>query len=142
MSLNNGKFTPKQSVFLALLLDGKTITAAADESRISRRQAQRWLADPAFMQHLKHEQAVVVTVVTSGLSSLARRAVRALESVLDHPGENGANIKRLAAVSILDQLQRYLEFSELSDRVAELEARAGIRDTLAVRWSDEQDAKE
>jgi len=104
------------------LLEGKSIREAAAASNISERQIYRWLGDPEYKGEIASRQAAIIESVNYALISMANRAVNSLGEVLDHPEQRAANVKRLAACSILDQLLHFREYVSFESRIARLES--------------------
>ena len=52
---------------------------------------------------------------------LGDKAINAIESVIDHPDQEGASNKRLAAQAILDQLLKLRELRNIETRISDLE---------------------
>lgn len=117
----NVALSPKQRAAIGALLGAKSVTAAAADCGISRKTLQRWLADPQFSAALAEAESgllaetVRVLLAFSGLASFA--LVRNLTAE-DAP----ASARNAAACAILDRLVTLREHTQLSDRLAAMEA--------------------
>lgn len=116
------KITPKKNQAILAILEQPTIARAAESAGITPRTIHRWLDDPGFRAALSAAEGENLDRATRRLLRLADKALDALESVLDDPGQNGAGNKRLAAQAMLDQLFKLRELRDVEARLAGLEA--------------------
>lgn len=106
---------------LSFLLSGETVSSTASLAQVGERTIYRWLAEPEFRGELRSRQAEIIERVELALVSLAEQAVRALREVLAEPGEYGHNVKRLAAVNVLELVLHYRETLSFEHRLNALE---------------------
>lgn len=121
MSRSGRSLNTHQVRALAALLEGQPVHLAAQLAGVSSRQVYRYLRDDRFTGRLNEEQDALVLAVGVKLLSLAEKALAALEEVMDFPERRGANVKRLAGVSVLDLLLKYRDQVSLEARVSALE---------------------
>ena len=106
------------------LARGLSHVRAAQEAGVSIRTVQRRASDPAFRAAVGEARRAMVGEATGRLAGAAQRAVATLEDLL----ESDADSVRLGASrAILDNLLRFREAEELSDRVRH---RADDRDEI------------
>ena len=107
---------------LSLLLSGETVSSAAGLAGVGERSVYRWLAEPGFRETLKSSQAQVLASVERSLVALSEQAVAALASTCSklHKSQ-AANIKRLAAVSVLELVLNFRETLSFEERLNALE---------------------
>ena len=103
------------------LLAGDTISQAAQKAGISDRQVSRWLKEPAFVNELHQAERQVLDACAWNLVSMAKGALDALKDVLEEPASRGANVKRLAAVSVLELALKYMEVLTFEERLQAVE---------------------
>ena len=111
----------KKSLALEALLSGKCVREAASISGITERQVYRWLEEQGFSSQLHKLERERVAGSLRSLSSLAEMAVSALEDVLTQPTQQSANIKRLAAVNVLELMLKAREQLDIEERIEALE---------------------
>lgn len=117
------KLTSKQIQALDLLLSGHRTCEVVTLANVSERQLYRWLASESFRLALKEGQSRLIEQAGSRLLALTEQALDTLQATLDNPGRAGANVARLAAVSILDQALKWREVNDLEARITALEER-------------------
>lgn len=110
-----------QARALEALLSSSTVREASHLAGVSERQVYRWLALPEFRAKLKAGERERIESAMRCLSSLTGEAVSALASVLAEPEQYGANIKRLAAVSIIELMLKAREQLDIDERLEALE---------------------
>ena len=103
------ELTPKQNRAILALLECPTIEAAATQAGVNVRTLNRWMDETTFITALKGAEGRAVDLAARRLVGLSTKALDALESVLDNPGQNGAGNKRLAAVAVIDNLMKLRE---------------------------------
>ena len=115
----------KKSLAMEALLSGKCVREAASISGITERQVYRWLEESDFSSQLHKLERERVSVSLRSLSALAEVAVKALGEVLEEPTQRSANIKRLAAVNVLELMLKAREQIEIEERIEALEKLVG-----------------
>jgi len=127
MSRSDRSLSSRQVKALGALLEGRTVEEAGCLAGVSKRQVYRYLRDKNFTSQLQQEQDALISAVGAKLVSLGQKALICLEAVMEHPGMGAANVKRLAAVSVLDLLLKYRSQVELEARVSILEEEVNKR---------------
>lgn len=117
------KLTGKQARALESLLQGDSIRKAALLANVNERTIYRWLESGTFAERLKAQEGRVLDSVSVRLMGLAGKALDVLSDILesDTPAK-GANIKRLAAQSVLDAVHSWLELRSFEERLSRLES--------------------
>jgi hypothetical protein len=115
------KLATARKSLLSLLLDGATITQAAEQIGVSERTIYRWLEDETFRCELALAEKQALDAVGVRLVGLASAALDALILVLDEPEVRGANVRRLAARDLLDLVLKWHELRTLEQRLTALE---------------------
>lgn len=115
------RYSAKQVQALELLAGGQPVVTVANQVKVSERQVYRWLEKPEFRDQLRTLQTETMARVYGRLLAMAETALDGLEDVLERPAAKGQNVRRLTAVSILDQLVKVKETLEFEERLTELE---------------------
>lgn len=123
MSGSEGKFTTRKGRALQALIQGKTVEVASQESGVSERTVYRWLQSPDFKAELKRLELQVVESVGRRLVSMSNQALDSLVDVMDCPQARGQNIRRLAAVSVLELLLKWRDKVDWESRLQAVEER-------------------
>lgn len=116
------KLSRKQSAALMSLVAGESVAIAAQGAGVSARQVFRWLQTDYFKAALRAEEASILQTLRLRLSALTDKAIDTLEDCMDHPGERGQNVARLAALSVLEMLLKVREAGILEERLDALES--------------------
>ena len=107
-----------ESELICALARGLSHAQAAQEAGVSVRTVQRRASDPAVRAAVAGARQAMVGEATGRLATAAERAVATLEDLL----ESDADSVRLGASrALLDNLLRFRDSEELSDRVRQLE---------------------
>jgi len=115
-----------QSRALTALVSQPTIGDAAKACGLSRRTLRRYMADPAFRRALSEQQDHVLSLTVAGLSALQQKALAAIDGALS-PGHDKGPLRIRAADLALKHLKELREQHDLTERVIQLEQRAGGR---------------
>jgi HEAT repeat protein len=107
-------------LLLMTLASGATVEGAARSAQISSRTAHRRLADPEFRQRLRAMQTDMVKRVTAMLTAEALAAVKTLLALLR--SSTSESVRLGAAKAILALASKAREITEITERIAELEA--------------------
>lgn len=102
LSTATDELTERQRAAIALLVAGKTYTAAADELGVNRRTVWEWKQQAAFQAALTTELEALREAVHTRLLALADKAVSALERTLESGDSDSARVA--AARLVLDRL--------------------------------------
>ena len=112
------KLTTRQLAFLRLLIEGRSIQAAARAVKSSRTTCYRWMRQDEFKHSLSIAKGEVFAAAIVELKVAALAASRKLVSLVDSKSENTA---RLTAVEILEANFRIVETENLDARLTKLE---------------------
>jgi hypothetical protein len=107
--------------FLVALACGSTMEAAARKAGISERTAHRRLKDPAFGRRLDQLKTETVRRAADMLTAAALEAVKTLLSL--QADNVPAPVRLGAARATLELGMKAREFADLTERIAQLEAR-------------------
>ena len=121
MSHSERRLSARQHQALVSLVAGGNVESAARDAGVSARQVWRWLRDDHFKAALQTEEGYLMQSLRLRLSALIDQALDALEDVIEHPDQRGANVKRLAAVSCIELLLKVRDVTSLEDRLSALE---------------------
>ena len=114
--VRNGK--KGEAKLLVALAGGATITAAAKSAGIAERTAYRYLENETFRQEVARARAEMISRAVALLAGSACKAAAALRKLLTAESEN---VRRLAAVSIIDGLYKLRSSDEFETRLQRLE---------------------
>ena len=112
------KLTTRQLAFLRLLIEGRSVQAAARAVKSSRTTCYRWMRQDAFRHALSIAKGEVFAEAVDELKMAALAASRKLVTLLDSKSENTA---RLTAVEIMEANFRIVETENLDARLTALE---------------------
>lgn len=113
-----GRASRSDERLLAALASGASVEDAASEAGLSQRTAYRRLADPVFRTRLSSARDEVMRDALNELTASAIRAVRTLDQLLSASNEH---VQLRAARTVLEQLLRFKDAVELTERVQALE---------------------
>jgi len=102
------------------LLECPTIADAAGEAQLSERTVYRYLAEPAFQEALRAEQARVINASTAAVIGTRPRAVQTLLEALETDTASWAE-KIRAAHYLMGHAQTAIELDALTARLERLE---------------------
>jgi hypothetical protein len=111
----------KDEALLAALACGATAEGAARQAGVSRRTAQRRMADPAFLRRLLEARADMVKRASCGLTAAAMESVKTLLA-LQGPA-NPPAVRLGAARAVLEIGMKLRGATELEERLAVVERR-------------------
>ncbi len=114
--------TQRQQRALRALLTQPTKTDAARDAGISPRTLRDYLADEGFQQEYKRAFDELVTDATRQAQRALSPAISALRSIVEDE-EESSSARIAAARSLLEYGLRLTEFSDVLDRIDDLEAR-------------------
>jgi hypothetical protein len=100
---------------------GATVEQAARQAGMSRRTAQRRLADETFKKRLKEMTAEMVKRTAGMLTAASQESVKTLLRL--HDTSNPPAVQLGAARSVLQLGMKQRESSDLEERMAEVERR-------------------
>jgi len=121
----NQTLSTKQRKALEALLQTGEVSHAATVAGVSRDTIYRWMKQPAFASAVRHAEAQAIDEVSRVLIRLSRSAVGTLAAAMaDREGPFGPRIR--AADITLSRLLQVRELAVLEERLAALEAAAGI----------------
>jgi phage terminase small subunit len=120
----NAELSPRQRRFIAAMMTLRTVAEAAQAVGVSERTGYKYLSDPQVRRALSQALDNVLSQVTHRVVSNMSGALDTLEAIhTDEDAPTGARVS--AARAILDSGPRLREFSELCERIAELEQQLG-----------------
>lgn len=96
----------------------KSLADVAKVINKTERTVQTYMSDPNFKRELTSLEGQVIDLATRRLLGLVDKSIDTLEEILDNGTETN---KRLAAQSILTNLQSFKEFRDFDIRLSELE---------------------
>jgi len=109
-----------RSLAAIALASGRTIKEAGTAAGVSERAVQNWLTEDAFQTSIRELRAQMISAAASRLAGSMSKAAEVLEKLLD---SNDEDVRRHAAVKIIELGLKTTELEELQKQVAELERR-------------------
>jgi hypothetical protein len=122
-----GSLTQPQQRFLAVIMEARSVTEAAEQCGISRRTAGRWLKEPEVQQALRELRQDALAHSTARLTAAYGEAIAFLCGLIGSERVPLA-LQVQAAKAILHASARALEDDALSDRLQSLESSLGALD--------------
>jgi hypothetical protein len=116
--------TSKKTQALELLTTGSSITAAAAGAGVHRNTLSKWLRDPAYWAEYRAIVDRDLQVSGRRLSSNVDRAIDVLSAILDDETVP-VSVKVRAADLVLSHTPKVLEFSDILQRIENLERQIG-----------------
>jgi hypothetical protein len=115
-------WNPRQERVALLIASGRSIKAAALETKCGERTVHGWLDDRRYRSLVAELRHRMLDGAVGALAEATNEAVSRLKELLDdeHP-----NVRLRAALGILEAAVRLREHVELERRIATLEARNG-----------------
>lgn len=113
----------RQTQAVELLMQGETVTGAAEALGVSRRTVQRWLTERNFAEALEHAQENAVNVAARRLAGKLERAAELVVRLAESAEEEPVRLK--AALAIPDMWGKLREHGALARRLDELERAVG-----------------
>lgn len=123
MSQKQG-LTRKQEIFLASLLEGSTIVAAAEEAGVTNKTAHVWLGDATFAQVYEKSRKQLLDQSLAHLHSKFGKAVETLERHLDAD----RTIPRDQIEASKTVITQTVQTAQLVERLRDLEAQLALRE--------------
>ena len=121
--MSGGKFSQKQLKAIETLAGGVTVTETARLLGVCERTVYRWKDTPGFSDAVRRFHGEKVELVGIRLLNLAETAVDALQDVLEHPTQEGANQKRLVSVAVLSLVLNWRITTDYEERLIKLEGK-------------------
>ncbi len=109
---------PDETKLIEDLARGASNSEAARRSGVSVRTVHRRVLDPEFRSMVAEARREMIATATGRLASAAEGAVETLTLLLESESDS---VRLGASRAILDNLLRFRESEELSDRVRQLE---------------------
>jgi hypothetical protein len=125
MAQNDTRLTPKQLKFLEAYCAGKAVEEAAAAAGIKRRQAHRWLREPAVQAAIREHSRDALRRTTATLEQASGDAAATLVEALAAPLWP---VRLKAAELLLDRLLKFHEVLNFEARIAALEQKLAERD--------------
>ena len=110
----------KKGRFVRGLVQGLDVEAAAASVSRSARTGRRWLGDPEVRRLLADAQDAAVKELSAAILAKAQLGVQVIGRILSDPAAP-MYVQLGAAKAAIDASVRLIEFSSLSQRVADLE---------------------
>jgi hypothetical protein len=114
-------WSPKQERVALLIAAGRSIKAAAVETKCGERTAHEWLEDSRYRLLISRFRRRMIDRAIGLLTRSTNKAVSTLRKLLESENEN---VRLRAALGIIDATVRLREHVELEERIAALEAMA------------------
>ena len=119
------KLSAGQIKAINALLTAKDRSKAADQAGVSRKTLYRYLENEDFKRELSRRKNELLETGSCALTAAVEKAISTLEELLDC---KQPNIRRLAAVNILDHAAKYAEERDLEQRITALEKSINARE--------------
>ena len=111
--------TKSDAMLITSLASGSSIREASRLAGISERSAHRRWSDPSFRQKVNEAWSEIVRQAVGKLGDASTQAAAVLRELLNADSET---VKLAAARSILDHTVRLSEFTNLEQRLSNLES--------------------
>ncbi len=118
----NDALNPNQKRALVALLVHPSVRKAAAAIHLNERTLWRYLADPTFKAELSSRQGLAIAAATAALAGLLTNATETWLSLLQD-GDTSASVKARIAAGIVDAAVKLSSFSDVEQRVSDLENR-------------------
>ena len=115
--------TAKQTRAVELLMQGETVTGAAEALHLSRRTVQRWLTEDNFAEALELAQGAAMSSAARRLAGKLDRAAELVCNLAERAEDEPVRLK--AALSIVDMYSRLREMGDVAAQIAELQKAVG-----------------
>lgn len=113
------KLSPKQQRFVQAMLRCNTVAEAAQQCKIGRATAYRWLDQPAIIQAIQDAQK---RVLDDSINNLMANAKLATDTLIELCGpRNGGHVRLGASQFILQFLAEQSKNADLTEQLHELE---------------------
>jgi len=109
----------KKRKVIESLLTGDTFGQAAEKAGVHRNTITEWMREPEFIAELQTAESEAMAALSRSLVTLAEKATRTLDEVLDGGESDGARLR--AADIVLGRLLQVRELVDLEKRITELE---------------------
>ena len=108
----------KQLKALPAILGARSISEGCKKARISKATFYSWLSDPLFKTEYDRQRKESISLAFDELKRCAGEAVGVLRELLASRKEG---VRLRTAIAILDHVGRFIELSEIEERLSELE---------------------
>ena len=116
-----GSRNTKKAQVIKHLLTGNTVLLAAEKAGVTERTVYRWLSQPDFVEEIHRQERQVLRACSWRLVSMTKKALDAIEDVMDQPSQPGATNKRLASVAVHELALKYMDILTFEERLLALE---------------------
>lgn len=116
------KLTSKQHKALRVLLAGGSGEDAASAANVTSRTINRWLDKPAFHDELQRRKSAAIDAASVRLAGGMDKAIGVMLRIMDDKTA-APSIRLRAAHYYLSHALRYLELTDLLQRIEALEAK-------------------
>lgn len=118
----------KADNILQALLTHRTIKEASQAAKVSERVIYDYLADPAFEARYKAARDDIIRGVSNHLRDRMNEAVDVIVDIM-RDAENRSQDRLMAAKSVLEFGDKYIETQDILERIQKLEANNEQNDT-------------
>ena len=102
------KISPAQSLAVAALASGLTVTEAARKAGVARETVSRWVhGDPEFIAELQNTRAEMAAQLRCALETLGERSIAVLREAVQNSFTPGTKLKAACAVLKLLGVDRF-----------------------------------
>lgn len=112
--------TPKQVAVLTALLSGRSIEAAAKETKVGPTTIHRWLREPAFQEAQRAGRRELAEQALGQLQTVTRSAVGVIAEILTDRTKP-ATVRLRAAQIVIEATTKWLELQDFAARLESLE---------------------
>lgn len=120
MASDSDKLTRRQSIALAALVAGSSVTDAAAAAGVHRNSVTKWLQLPAFWQQLDDASEQSLRLASVASSDDVNEALATIRAVMTDSEQSPA-LRLRAAVYMLDVRLRLRDALDVATRLDELE---------------------
>lgn len=114
----NSQLPEKQRRLIPYIVNAHTIEQGCRDAGITATTFYEYLKSPSFAQELRKARDSAVSEAMETLKNGTTKAVNELVTLLDSKDEN---IRRRAAVDVLSFVTKWREFTEIEDRLVQIE---------------------
>lgn len=121
------ELSPKQVTFLNTYLQTGSVKESREEAGISIRQGTRYMNDKTFQRVLNQQKKDLLDGVTYQLQNASVEAVRTLVEIMKDKSVP-ASVRVSASRSILENMYKSVEFTDILERLEALEQKGSVSD--------------
>lgn len=125
------ELSPKQVTFLNTYLQTGSVKEARKEAGVSIRQGTRYMNDNVFQRVLNQQKKELLDGVTYQLQQASIQAIETLIEIMNDE-EAPASVRVSASRSILENMYKSIEFTDIVERLEALEEKKGVSDETSI----------